>query len=200
MRLIKLLAFGLLTIGSSSYAQRIALPLDVRIESATNFNSSDLKKLERIVEIVDAVVNSTTFRDRVLNFTYKNQKRFYQNGGLNNEQIYTALMSGMEKFPSPSVADQTMQVNIRLFAPSFFQRNVIGYTRPNTKIISINRNFFRKSKEYDIAGNLVHEYLHKIGFSHDTYYSRARDSSVPYAIGYIVRDLGATLSSTRFLP
>jgi len=39
-----------------------------------------------------------------------------------------------------------------------------------------------------VAGNLAHEWTHKIGFDHK---SAAEHDSAPYAIGYIVDELAA---------
>jgi hypothetical protein len=42
----------------------------------------------------------------------------------------------------------------------------------------------------EVAGNVFHEWTHKLGFGHDSRYSVSRNSSVPYALGYIMEELG----------
>lgn len=64
---------------------------------------------------------------------------------------------------------------------------VIGWTSPKINTININLRYFRKYDPHEVAGNLAHEWVHKLGFGHRS--AKERDS-VPYAVGYIVREMG----------
>jgi hypothetical protein len=56
---------------------------------------------------------------------------------------------------------------------------------PTTKVTQ------HSGQPHEVAGNLAHEWTHKLGFGHE---SAAEHDSVPYGIGYIVREMGEKLS------
>jgi hypothetical protein len=39
----------------------------------------------------------------------------------------------------------------------------------------------------------MHEWMHKIGFTHAVTWSKDRDHTVPYAIGYLIEELAAKI-------
>jgi hypothetical protein len=77
---------------------------------------------------------------------------------------------------------------MNFFLKQYYKRwsAVIGYTSPSTNVININWKFFQNYQPSDVAGNLCHEWIHKIGFGHA---SASEHDSVPYAIGYIVKEM-----------
>jgi hypothetical protein len=62
----------------------------------------------------------------------------------------------------------------------------------------MNTKYFYVYTPYQVAGNLTHEWLHKLGFDHDVASTPARPYSVPYAVGYILRDLASDLFPTLY--
>jgi hypothetical protein len=68
--------------------------------------------------------------------------------------------------------------------------STVGYTTPGEMKIYLNTKFYNPFTPSEVAGNVFHEWTHKLGFEHATTYSAERDSTVPYAIGYLIRDLG----------
>ena len=60
---------------------------------------------------------------------------------------------------------------------------------PDTSVITSNRRFFDNFTPAEIAGNLAHEWMHKIGFDHDFNSTSRRPYSVPYAVGDLVESL-----------
>lgn len=68
--------------------------------------------------------------------------------------------------------------------------SVVGYTSPSITYINVNTKFFNTYAANQVAGNLFHEWLHKLGYSHDSSATAKRPYTVPYAIGYMVRDIG----------
>ena len=90
-------------------------------------------------------------------------------------------MSGADKFNKE--ADQDIDVYLTIY---YSFKSTVGYTYPSTWWTWINRKFFSSFDESEVAGNVVHEYMHNLGYDHNT----AKDhNSVPYATGYLVRDL-----------
>jgi len=150
-----------------------------------NFTQSQEEKYLAAVEILKKVVASEEFMRKVLDFTYQGQKIFVDNGGLTNLQIYQKILEGSETLlPSKNNA---LDLDVELY---YENTTTIGYTYPNTTQIWVNTKYFSTFSVAAVAANLMHEWLHKLGFGHDVEYSPARDSSVPYAVGRIVNTLG----------
>ncbi len=169
-----------------------------------NYAGADRVKILSAIEVMKTVINSREFQEQILNFTFKGDRRFHQNEGLSNEQIYQQLMDAREHLmpETPGVVN----LDLSLYTPKWWQvtqRNVVGYTNPDSMRIYMNTKFFRKFTADEVAGNMTHEWIHKMGFSHDFNDNPDRPFSVPYAIGYIMRELservlaGQKLTSLR---
>ena len=151
----------------------------------SRFSKKDEAKVEKAIEIIKRIVASQEFKNRIINFTYEDRKQFVDNDNLSNEEIYQKLLDGSEKL-SPGV-DHIMNLNLKLY---YSKKTTVGYTYANGSRIWMNTKFFDKFTPAQVAGNIFHEWTHKLGFKHASNYSIKRDSSVPYAIGYLVRELG----------
>lgn len=150
-----------------------------------NFEVEQEEKVNKAIEIIKKVISSEEFRVKVINFTYDGKRQFLDNKGLTNEQIYLKLIQGAEKLVPED--DNEMDLELELYYSS---KNTVGYTYPNTVRVWMNTKYFTPYTPTQVAGNVFHEWTHKLGFEHASSYSVARDSSVPYAIGYLIRDLG----------
>lgn len=67
--------------------------------------------------------------------------------------------------------------------------SAIGYSYPGTRMTWINTKFWtgtEKQKIARIAANIVHEYMHNLGFTHAYKNNPTRKHTVPYAVGTIV--------------
>ncbi|HXH30687.1 MAG TPA: hypothetical protein VNJ01_07725 [Bacteriovoracaceae bacterium] len=154
-----------------------------------NFDSTQEGKIQSAVELIKKVVASKVFKDRVLDYTYNGKKQFVDNGGFTNAQIYQKLLDGAENMGNRT-KNNTMDVELELY---YENTSTIGYTYPNTARIWMNKKFFNNYSATEVADNLMHEWVHKLGFSHAMKWSKKRDHSVPYAIGYLVEELAGTL-------
>lgn len=105
-------------------------------------------------------------------------------------QVFETIMSGAEKL-SPEI-DGEADISVTLDARD--AGSVIGYTYPNTRMQWIYASFFGRATPADIAGNLAHEYCHKIGFEHEFNFTSLRQYTVPYAIGYLTREIANNLT------
>lgn len=142
------------------------------------------EKMHKAVERLMLIVNSVEFKERVLNHEYKGEKTFVDNDGMTNEEIYQRLMDGAEKL-SPEV-DEEIDLDITLY---YRNNSTVGYTYPNVEKIWVNDKFFAKNSFGKVAANLIHEWLHKLGFKHDKKRTARRAYSVPYGVGTIMREL-----------
>jgi len=149
------------------------------------FDSRDEEKIRKAFEIIKKVVKSTEFKTRVLDFTYQKKKQFFENKGLTNEQIYQKILEGSEEL-APGI-DYEMDLELELY---YSWKNTVGYTYANKPRIYMNTKYFDVYTPAEVAGNVFHEWTHKLGFEHASSNTTGRSSTVPYAVGYIVEELG----------
>lgn len=153
-----------------------------------NTTSSQQAKFDKAMDMIKRIVASDEFKSMVLNHTYGGKKTYVDNGGYSNSQIYQKILDGAETLKP--VKNNTMDMEVELY---YADNSTVGYTYANSKRVWVNRKFFDTNSVSSVAANLVHEWLHKLGFGHSVSYNTARDYSVPYAIGRMVRTLGPKL-------
>ncbi|WPU65049.1 hypothetical protein [Peredibacter starrii] len=160
-----------------------ALTFSTNVE-LLNFNTDQAAKYNEAIELVKLVVGTEEFRNKVLNHTYNGIKQFADNGGKTNAQIYQSILDAAEKlYPAKN---NRMDLEVELY---YANNTVVGYTNGSTTQIWVNTKFFNNYKVNSVAGNLFHEWLHKLGYGHDSAATAKRPYSVPYAIGYIMADI-----------
>lgn len=148
------------------------------------FDPEDVIKVNTALSELVAVIKSEEFKYEILHHTYKGEETFVDNKGMSNAQIYQAILDGAEVL-LPEV-DKEMDLELQLY---YKNNGVIGYTYPSKLRIYMNTKFFNRFDTEEVAGNLVHEWLHKLGFKHSSRRTASRRYSVPYAVGYLVEDL-----------
>lgn len=149
-----------------------------------NFDALQREKIFAAAQIIEKVIGTEEFRTKVLNHTMNGQKTFTYNNGLSNRQIYDRILIGAEAlYP---LKNNSLDVELELM---YENSTTIGYTYPNSTRIWMNLKYFNNYTPKDIAANLMHEWLHKLGFNHPTSSTPDRPYSVPYAIGYMMRTL-----------
>lgn len=151
----------------------------------SNFSAAQEAKVEKAISLIKKVIGTEEFKERVLNYKFKGKKKFYDNAGLSNAQIYQKILDGAEIMGNTH-KNNTMDVELELYHAA---TKTIGYTYPNVTKIWMNKKYFNKYTPEQVAGNLMHEWMHKLGFGHATKWSTKRDYSVPYAIGYLMEEL-----------
>jgi hypothetical protein len=186
-----LTALGALAPGPVRSARADTLPV-LRVEvRAEGFTPVDRSKLEAAVALLERTVNRAEFRERVSGFEWDGERRFAENRGLTNPEILETLLAAEERW-SPG-ADSTIQLQLLLYRSRNPWSSVPGWTRASDPVIRINARFFRSPDwtPADVAGNLAHEWLHQLGFTHARDATPERPFTVPYAVGEIVRLLAA---------
>lgn len=164
--------------------QALSQSLRVEFSELQGFSSSELVKVHSAADILERTVNSPEFRSAITNHTYQGQKTFVQNNGLSNEQIYEKILTGAEML-KPEI-NHTIDLNLTIYWSSWFSRGTVGYTYPDTLRIWVNRRHFQYFEPRSVAANMMHEWMHKIGFDHDFKSTSRRPYSVPYAVGELV--------------
>jgi hypothetical protein len=165
--------------------------LRVNVMQQTNFTTVETDKLNQAVTVLNQVLNSPDFKDRVLNFAYNGQIGFVQNNGMNNQQIYDYLMAGAEKYPTQQEPNQMADMNLTIFKMPWYKRfsKELAYTNTDDPFLHMRQSYYDGASVSDISNTLIHEWTHKMGFDHDFNATAQRPYSVPYGIGGIIADL-----------
>jgi len=174
-------------VGESGFDQ----PMRVNVASAEGYTAAESQKLQQATALLSRVLGSAEFRQRVLDYSRRAGPGFADNDGLQNAQVLEKLLAASEDFASDPDGEVDLHLEIRDLG--WFQRHTVGYTYPNKPLITQNRRFFAQSSAAEVAGNLAHEWVHKLGFGHDKRATAQRPDSVPYAVGRIVEELARKL-------
>lgn len=136
-------------------------------------------KYNKAVVIALKVINSKEFQDKVkLISSFTSSKE-------NGKQVMAKLLSGAESLSKE--VDGEMDLGVKFY---YANNSTVGYTNGSITYINVNTKFFDQYTSSSVAANLVHEYMHKLGYGHTSYYNLARDKSVPYLIGSTIRTMG----------
>ena len=164
---------------------------------------SQKKKFEEALKIVEEVLNSQEFKTKVIGYQRVKGDRSFQKNYLwndskkllSNEDIYEIIMTGDEKMRPGTKGE--MNINSWVKICSGFQslgtwcRAVIGSTTPHTsKWITYNWKFYSYFSTPDMVANMVHEWIHLLGFLHG---SVNMDKEVPYVVGEIAGEVAKEL-------
>jgi hypothetical protein len=153
--------------------------------SFINFNNQEIKKVEKAIIAIKEIIKSDDLENRIKHFMFNKKKIFHENDGLTNEEIYQKIIDAAEVLDNRD-PDSIMEIELELFE---YSSKTIGYTYPDTKRIWINKKYFSTYSIQQVANNLMHEWMHKLGFNHGANWDERRDYSVPYAVGNIFEDL-----------
>ena len=159
------------------------LAFDANIEMV-NFDSKDQSKIFKAINVIKRIINSNEFKKRILEHTFEGERKFLDNKGHSNEQILQIILDGAEELHP--IKNGQMDIELELMES---KSKTVGHTYPDTKRIWINRRYFNSFTTAEIANNLFHEWMHKLGYDHASHYSTERNFSVPYAIGTLVGEL-----------
>lgn len=176
-------AVSLDEVSTESSVPAAALNFDVQLQM-DKFSASQEAKILEAAELIRRVVASDEFKNKILNHRYNGRKTFVDNGGLTNAQIYKKILEGSEKL-NPGV-DNTMNLDLELYTANNI---VVGYTMPSVIRVWMNSKFLNKNSPAEVTTNMMHEWLHKLGFKHAAKQTANRKYSVPYAVGYLTRSI-----------
>jgi hypothetical protein len=143
--------------------------LKVSVNQLNNFSQARKMKLIRSARLLEEVVNSLVFTEEFLKLDL----------GVPGAKLLERFMSGGDQYGE---ADGDIDIDL-----TFYYRwwsKVVGYITQGGEQY-INGKFFDRYNEAEIAGNLAHEYFHRMGYSDD-----AGEMSIPYQVGYLVEEIG----------
>jgi hypothetical protein len=174
---------------------------DFKVNLTTEgFREKELEKLELARAHMERALSSRAFFEFCRDFSYEQKscsgrlwwkkcttsivQEFRWNLEKSRKEIYNHLLCGEEKLTS----GEDKEADIFLKIDRRRNRRVLGYTYPNTSWQWIYATFFGRADYREIAGNLAHEWCHKMGYQHEFKYNFLRQFTVPYAVGYFVKD------------
>lgn len=189
MKKISMLAIGVAacTTAANASIPSLAVTFDTNVYVA-NGTSTQRTKIDNAEQRIKDIIRSEAFKTKVLNHSYGGVRKFVDNGGLTNTQIYYKILNAAEKL-SPT-QDNEMDLKIKTY---FENSTTVGFTSTASTYINMNTKFLNSYSTSETAKTMVHEWLHKLGFSHAVNYSTSRDYSVPYGVGRIIKELAATI-------
>lgn len=140
-----------------------------------------LTHVRKAIEILPKVLNSEEFKQGILAYTRKNGKQEFSRNylwnnkeeKLTNKEILNTLFEGNE-YTLPKTENQ-MNLHVKMKKckkwENIFKRKwckgIIGHTYPkSSEWITVNWQFYKGYKAPQIVNNLVHEWIHLLGFTH----------------------------------
>ena len=170
--------------------------LTVNFLKTDNYSAEQVIKLNRAKALMEQVLNSDAFHDKVINYhtggklTFSFKKDLFRHfERYTNEEVYAMIMQASEE--TGNVADGSIDLYLVL-EPGNDGDN-LGYGLPGRAEIHTYADFFNSTTDARLANHLTHEWCHKIGFSHAflAWMDAHREDSVPYAIGNLVEELAS---------
>lgn len=154
--------------------------MKIEVVSIDNIKCSKKRALiRRAMHNGQAVLSSYKWKDRIrqakFEHPYAYDKKF------SSSEICTYILTGKDGKNAP--ADSTLQIDITGYW-SF--KKVVGYTFLGSLKSWINRRVLRRMDEADVFGHVLHEAMHRYGFSHPK--RKNRRLTVPYQVGRISED------------
>lgn len=144
----------------------------VNIQLFNGFTDTAIKaKLDSAVDIVEMLVNSKLFEEKVLRSKYLRKKN------KSNQEILNLFKSGKKE---SSVSDNVI-INLKVDVYDN-SKNEIGNT-DNDNVIHTNKQYILENGASCYAAHLIHEYCHVLGFRHAKWRLPFRSKTVPYKIG-----------------
>lgn len=166
-----------------------ALTFDTNLDLISP-TTSQSDKVAEAEELIKKVIATEEFREAILNHTYNGKKTFVDNDGYSNAEIYQIILDGAEELNKSK--NNRMDMGVEFY---YSNNSTVGYTYPSITKIYVNTKFFNSYVPAEVTRNLIHEWLHKVGFGHAVSYSTSRDYSVPYGVGSIMEKLAKKVAA-----
>lgn len=153
----------------------------IKVHDWGNFTSDHKKRFKEIIHNVELIINSEQFKLMVESYRVNGVKAYVENNNKSNVQIYKTLILGAE-VASPDI---DLQWDISFYATVIpWMNSVIAYIRKGSNVIVYNSTFLPQDDPQH-AKTICHEYVHLVGFYHDSFPDGPYYDTPAYAIGDI---------------
>lgn len=150
--------------------------LSVQVHSIENGTLQQEEKVYQATKLLSEAINSNEFYSKFMKLDFSGTQ------GLSNIQIYDKLQRGVE-VGNPEL-NRSMDLNIHFIHRPKSQS--AGIADRDNNIIYLNTKYFDRFALSRVCGTIMHEYMHQLGFEDPTMLDFR---SVPYATGFLVRDI-----------
>jgi len=159
-----------------------------------------LTHVRKAIELLPKVLNSDEFKQGILLYTRKNGKKEFSRNylwnekdeKLTNEEMLKVLFEANE-FTIPKTENQ-MNLHVKMkkckkwenFIKRKWCKGIIGHTYPkSSEWITVNWQFYKGYKAPQIVNNLVHEWIHLLGFTHGS--KKTMGEEITYVAGKLAQ-------------
>lgn len=148
------------------------------------------EKYRKAIVLMKKVVATKEFRDRIFAHEYGSNDFAHMSTDpcKTDDCLYQHILDGNEKLSNTK--DNEMDMEVRFYYSS---SNTVGYTYAGVKYIYVNVRYFDSYALSSVCANMMHEWLHKLGYGHDSASTARRPYSIPYAVGGITKSVGSKL-------
>jgi hypothetical protein len=164
----------------------------VRVKVITEIEPEELSKLTKATELLAAALSSAELRKAILEYPFSNPCTSTLRGLPDCKDLDRAnLCEGQCLVDRLKTVD--VEWAIRKSPPFCLGAGEIGSTQPPLPLESPCAHRYVQTygcklsslSEAALAGHLLHEYMHVLGYGHDYAATAARATSVPYVVGYM---------------
>lgn len=148
--------------------------MKIMIHGLTKLNAAEKNKIIRSLKKGEAVIDSPVWFNAISGLRFTGTSK-------TGTEIAKMIRSGEDY--KPYGKDGVIDIEIEGF---YKNSSTVGYTYLNRLKTYINRKFLRQFTEDEVFGHIMHELMHRMGFSHDS--STDKKSDVAYLVGYASRD------------
>lgn len=172
-----------------------AAPVKIEL-SGSGYEGDDLEKQARVIAVLEKVLNSPQFAERVHAFRF-NTRGTNGSLGFSNTELLTIVLSGSDidgvaaadsSVAAAGAVTRVLKMNLNLDRD---RRGELGHTNMESGEIFTGEDWFRSTNICEIAGHYLHEYTHVVGFGHTFFNVLRRSRSVPYGLGDTAAQLAA---------
>jgi len=153
---------------------------------------------ENAVKLLEIIVNSSSFQEKVLSAKYSGCLFWDDNGReivVENQFILNQILTGKERKTQP---DNIISIQVRL---DKLKRGVLGSVTLPKPLITTNISYFKdwhkNNQALSLAAHWMHEWLHVSGFIHAN--RRIDENDVNYATGKLVVEIGREIAGLFYI-
>lgn len=141
------------------------------IHKIKGLNQRQEDKIRRAISLAEHVTELHEWKRELLTV------EMTETNGMSNLQIMNLFFSGSD------LVNKEADGDIDLFISGYFKlfSKVIGYVIKGSLWHWINKKYVDLFNEASLAGHLIHEYMHRVCFSHNF----KKSTSVPYVYGNV---------------
>lgn len=176
----------------------------VNIQKSGYIAPEHIKKLNAAAVLCERVVNDPEFKEKICGFKWSVSYRvgffrrkwvtesgvgFRMSEGLDAAGVYAEIEKGDEL--QKGAKDGEIDIIVNVDYPG--KRGILGWTTPTIVNQYISGWFLEDAEIWEIVGNFIHEWMHKIGFDHEYRSTVLRPFTVPYAVGEIAEAIAKRL-------